>query len=149
MPSYELLFRDERGDDLLGYIERLKGDDAKDHLAAEKAWHLSLSALPIANPKDGESRFQRQCATCHSADGRMRRTWQNSFKRLPTDFVVGPFLDLQGSDSTEQRIDRIAQISKFRISGTDMPGHEYLSAPEIASSSLLLSQRIAQPVETR
>jgi cytochrome c oxidase cbb3-type subunit 2 len=149
MPSYGFLFRDERGDDLLNYIESLKGPGAADHLAAEKAWHLPPSALQDVNPRDGELLFQRHCATCHSANGRTRRTWQTSFKRLPVNFAVGPLLDLPGSDSSEQRTDRIAQISKFGIPGTDMPGHEYLSDREIASISLWLSRSIAQPVQNR
>jgi cytochrome c oxidase cbb3-type subunit 2 len=149
MPSFAFLFRDERGDDLLSYIESLKGAGAADNLSAEKAWHLPLSALQDANLRDGEELFQRQCATCHNVDGRMRRAWQTSFKRLPTDFAVGPLLDLPVSDSSEQRMDRIAQISKFGIHGTDMPGHEYLSDKEIASISLWLSRSIAQPVQNR
>jgi cytochrome c oxidase cbb3-type subunit 2 len=149
MPSYGFLFRDERGDDLLSYIESLNGAGAADRLAAEKAWHHPSSALLDANPRDGELLFQRRCVTCHNADGRTRRTWQTSFKRLPTDFVVGPLLDLPSSDSSEERIDRIARISKFGIPGTDMPGHEYLSDREIASISLWLSRSIAQPVQNR
>jgi cytochrome c oxidase cbb3-type subunit 2 len=93
--------------------------------------------------------FQGHCATCHNADGRTRRTWLTSFKRLPTDFAVGPLLDLPVSDSSEQRIDRIAQMSKFGISGTDVVGHEYLSDHEIASISVWLSQSIAPPVQNR
>jgi len=38
----------------------------------------------------------------------------------------------------------LAQIAKFGIPGTDMPGHEYLSDADIASISLWLSQVIAQ-----
>jgi cytochrome c oxidase cbb3-type subunit 2 len=41
-------------------------------------------------------------------------------------------------------MDRLAQIAKFGIPGTDMPGHEYLSDQQIASISLWLSQNIAQ-----
>ena len=39
---------------------------------------------------------------------------------------------------------RLAQIAKFGIPGTDMPGHEYLSDKDIASIGLWLSQHIAQ-----
>jgi cytochrome c oxidase cbb3-type subunit 2 len=46
-------------------------------------------------------------------------------------------------------MNRIAQITKFGIAGTDMPGHEYLPDEEIASISLWLSQNIAQPVGNR
>jgi cytochrome c oxidase cbb3-type subunit 2 len=47
-----------------------------------------------------------------------------------------------------QRTDRLAQIAKFGVPGTDMPGHEYLSDREIASLSLWLGQRIGQNKQT-
>jgi cytochrome c oxidase cbb3-type subunit 2 len=44
---------------------------------------------------------------------------------------------------------RLAQIAKFGLPGTDMPGHEYLSDNEIASIALWLSQSIAQLSQNR
>jgi cytochrome c oxidase cbb3-type subunit 2 len=72
-----------------------------------------------------------------------------NFKRLPPDLTVGPYLDLQTSIAPAQQMDRLAQIAKFGIPGTDMPGHEYLSDQEIASLSLRLTQIIAQPTRNR
>ena len=48
-------------------------------------------------------------------------------------------------ESFIRRIDRIARIMKFGLSGTDMPGHELLSDREIASLSLWLTQG-SQPI---
>jgi cytochrome c oxidase cbb3-type subunit 2 len=149
MPSFAFLFRDERGDDLLAYLESLKGGDTAAHLKAEQAWHLPAAAQAGADSQQGAALFQSYCGTCHNGDGRTRSAWKASFKRLPTNFAAGRLFDLPGSDSREQRLNRIAQITKFGIPGTDMPGHEYLPDEEIASISLWLSQNIAQPVANR
>jgi cytochrome c oxidase cbb3-type subunit 2 len=147
MPSYAFLFRDGRGDDLVAYLASLKGTGTEQHLIAERAWHLPSSAVAAASARDGERIFQRHCATCHSAGGSTR--WQMNFKRLPPDLTVGPYPNLRLSDAPAQQMDRLAQIAKFGIPGTDMPGHEYLSDEEIASLSLRLTQIIAQPTRNR
>jgi cytochrome c oxidase cbb3-type subunit 2 len=147
MPSYGFLFRDGRGEDLVAYLASLKGPGIEQHLAAERAWHLPASAVVAANARDGERLFQQDCATCHSAGGRTR--WQMSFKRLPPDLTVGPYLNLLPSVAPAQQSDRLAQIAKFGIPGTDMPGHEYLSDKQIASISLWLTRIMAQPVPNR
>jgi mono/diheme cytochrome c family protein len=146
MPSYSILFGDARGDDLVAYLESLRGAGTSEHLVAERAWRLSPAALAGANAGNGERLFQRDCTTCHSVSGRTRLTWQSGFKRLPPDLAVGPYFYLTASGLATQRMDQLAQISKFGISGTDMPGHEYLSDNDIASISLWLSQIIAQPI---
>jgi cytochrome c oxidase cbb3-type subunit 2 len=147
MPSYGFLFRDGRGDDLVAYLASLKGAGTEQHLTAEKAWHLPASTVAAANARDGERIFQRHCATCHDAGGRTR--WRMSFKRLPPDLTVGPYLDLVPRVAPAQQMDRLARIAKFGIPGTDMPGHEYLSDEEIASLSLRLTQIIAQPTRNK
>jgi cytochrome c oxidase cbb3-type subunit 2 len=145
MPSFGFLFRDERGDDLIAYLESLKTAGTLEHQNQEKLWHPSAAALARANAEAGEQLYRRYCSTCHSTGGRTR--WQANFKRFPPDLSVGPFHYLRRSYSTEQRIDRLAQIAKFGIPDTDMAGHEYLSDNDIASISLWLSQSIRQPVQ--
>jgi cytochrome c oxidase cbb3-type subunit 2 len=147
MPSYGYLFRDGRGDDLVSYLESLHGSDTPQHLIAEGNWQPSSSAIASANAKDGERSFQHYCATCHGAGGQTR--WKTHFKRLPPDLAAGPFLHLPPSSDSAQRRDHLAQIVKFGIPGTDMPGHEYLSDNEIASISLWLSQLIGQLSQNR
>jgi cbb3-type cytochrome c oxidase subunit II len=142
MPSYAFLFRDQRGDDLVSYLESLHGSGTPQHRLAEENWHPSASAIATANARDGALSFQRHCATCHSAGGQTR--WETHFKRLPPDLAVGPYLHLPPSGDDAQRRDRLARIVKFGIPETDMPGHEYLSDNEIASISLWLSQSIGQ-----
>jgi len=149
MPSYAFLFRDRRGDDLVAYLESLRSSGAEQHLTSERLWHSSLSAFTKADARDGERLFNLHCATCHSAGGRTRLIWQARFKRLPPDLAVGPFFYLPPSGPAEDRRVRLAQIAKFGIPGTDMPGHEYLSDNEISSISFWLSQQIGQLSQNR
>ena len=149
MPSYAYLFRSEpsaqnRGDDLIAYLQSLR-DQGAEHLAAELAWHPSAASFANASARHGAQLFVTYCSTCHTPSGQTRAAWQTSFRRLPPDLSAGPILDISASGSGDQRRDRLAQIIKFGIPGTDMPGHEYLSDRDIASLSLWLQQTIAQP----
>ncbi len=144
MPSYGFLFRDERGDDLVAYLESLRTEATAQHYEEEKQWQPSAAAFAEANLADGERLYQRDCANCHAADGATRRVWQSSFRQLPSNLTKGPYLYVSASDSHQQRMNHLAQIAKFGIPGTDMPGHEYLSDSDIASISHWLSQAIAQ-----
>lgn len=146
MPAYGFLFRDQRGEDLVAYLGSLRGPGAQQHINDEALWHLRSETLITANLKDGEHLFKRYCQTCHDAGGATR--WQGHFKRLPPDLTVGPYLHLQPSTNTEQTIASLAQIAKFGIPGTDMPGHEYLNDHNIASLSLWVSQKIAKPSQS-
>jgi len=112
-------------------------------------WKPSAAALATANATDGERLFQRDCATCHDANGQTRHIWRASFKRVPPNLRAGPILDLPLEAPPAQRMDRLAQITKFGIQGTDMPGHEYLPDQQIASIALWLSQNIADPIENK
>ena len=142
MPSYAYLFKNNRGDDLTAYLSSLQGTGIAQHLAAENAWRPSSGAVEKANAADGARLFHLYCSTCHDANGSTRYTWAKSFRRLPPDLATGPFLDLPVSGSAAQLEDRLAQIAKFGIYGTDMPGHEYLSDKDIASIRLWLANGI-------
>ena len=144
MPSYGFLFRDERGDDLVAYLESLHRTDISQHLTEERLWQPSAAAVAQANAADGDRLYQHDCANCHSADGCVRRAWQSSFKRLPPDLATGPYFYLPPSGFEKRRTILLEQIAKFGIPGTDMPGHEYLSDTDIASISLWLSRVMAQ-----
>jgi cytochrome c oxidase cbb3-type subunit 2 len=143
MPSYAVLFRDQRGDDLVSYLESLHGSGLPQHLTEEESWRPSPSAVASANVRDGQRLFHRSCATCHDSGGETR--WAGHFKRLPPDLTVGPYLHLSLAEDIAERRNHIARIVKFGVHGTDMPGHEYLPDNEIASISLWLSQQIRQP----
>jgi cytochrome c oxidase cbb3-type subunit 2 len=144
MPSYGFLFDDERGDDLVAYLESLQTEGTAQHSEEERQWRPLAAAIAQANLADGGRLYQRDCANCHAADGATLRAWRTSFRQLPSNLAVGPYLHLQPSDSQQQRMIHLAQIAKFGIPGTDMPGHEYLPDADIASISLWLSRVIAQ-----
>lgn len=146
MPSYAFLFRDRRGDDLVAYLASLQSADVRHHIAEETAWNPDASASAHASLTLGEHLYRQDCATCHDSDGETRQQWQSSFKQIPTNLFNGPFTYLPPQNSTPARAARLAQIAKFGISGTDMPGHEYLSDYQIASLTLWLTQHSAQPL---
>ena len=148
MPSYQYLFKDERGDDLVAYMQSLQNSDMQQHLDAEAAWHPVTSGVREANSpetsKSGQALFSIYCATCHETSGKTRQRWQASFKPLPPDFNYGPYSHLDPQASTGELTDRLAHIIKFGIPGTDMPGHEYLSDRTILSISHWLEQKLQQ-----
>jgi cytochrome c oxidase cbb3-type subunit 2 len=144
MPAYGFLFRDQRGSDLVAYLESLHGIDTEQQLDEEKLWQPAAATIAQANTTDGERLYRRNCSTCHDAGGATRRVWLSSFKYLPAELPNGPFVYLSSADSPQQRLARLAQVAKFGIPGTDMPGHEYLPDQDIASISLWLTQAIVQ-----
>jgi cbb3-type cytochrome oxidase cytochrome c subunit len=147
MPSYAFLFRDQRGNDLVSYIESLHGSGLPQYRLEEENWNPSPSSVASANAMDGERLYHRFCATCHDAGGETRRA--GYFKPLPPDLAVGPYLHLSSAENIAQRRIHIARIVKFGIHGTDMPGHEYLPDNDIVSISFWLSQQIRQPSQNR
>jgi cytochrome c oxidase cbb3-type subunit 2 len=143
MPPFGFLFADMRGDDLVAYLASLHSGDAQSHTAEQQAWRPSESAVNQATPVEGRHVYQTFCATCHEADGATRRKWATSFSTPPADLRAGPFRYLHVSDPGARR-SRIAQIARFGILGTDMPGHEYLNDEQIAAVSLWLTQKLSQ-----
>lgn len=131
MPSYAHLFADGRGDALLAYVQSLGATNLTGRLVEQGSWHSSDQAN--AKNYDGAKLVGQYCLTCHSASGAMRQTWGKDFKRLPPDFATGPFAYAPATADVKWRRDRIAQIIKFGLPGTDMPGHEYLPDAEIAA----------------
>ena len=131
MPSYAHLFADDRGDALLAYVQSLGATNLVARLVEQGSWQLPADV--DAAKSDGAKLVGQYCLTCHSPAGAMRRTWGKAFKRLPPDFANGPFAYAPATADVKWRQDRIAQIIKFGLPGTDMPGHEYLPDNEIAA----------------
>jgi cbb3-type cytochrome c oxidase subunit II len=146
MPSYSFLFRDQRGNDLIAYLESLRGAGAAQHLAAERSWRPAPEAIARATAAAGARLYRQDCATCHDSNGHTRRIWSASFRQIPTNLATGPFHYLPASGTPRDRAIRLAQIVKFGIPGTDMAGHEYLSDKDVASIALWLSQTSSLPI---
>ncbi len=149
MPSYTYLFDGStRGDDLLRYLGSLKSPQYAEHFALEQAWQPSRESIATANQDEGAHLYGAYCTTCHDFTGATRSAWRSQFKRLPPNLQTGPWLYVPASGTSREHMAGFAQIIKFGIPGTDMPGHEYLSDQDIASVALWLNQTIdlSQPL---
>ncbi len=149
MPSYAFLFRDQRGSDLVAYLSSLRSSATLQHVFDEARWAPSAHAVQTANMEEGHALYKRYCATCHDADGATLLRWQASFHRLPHSLATGPFFYLPPASMPQERFERLAQITRFGLPGTDMPGHEYLTDHQVASITLWLMQNNAQPARNQ
>ena len=143
MPSFALLFADSRGDDLVNYLASLRGGSEEQQLERETAWSPSGAAVSGATAGDGQIVYEHHCATCHDARGLTRLHWLGEWHKVPQTLA-----ELRAYCENQSQ-SKIAQIAKFGIPGTDMPGHEYLNDQQIASVSLWLKlapmQTASQP----
>lgn len=157
MPSYALLFRGQKGNDLVAYLASLSTPGARRHIAGEQQWHLPAAAPADANLAEGQQLYNHYCATCHNTNGRTRLKWQSEFIESPAVLTSGAVFS--GTVSTGDRrpgltpkpdsthIDHLAQIIKFGIPDSDMAGHECLPDKDIASLISWLTQNAAQPTQ--
>jgi cbb3-type cytochrome c oxidase subunit II len=149
MPSYAYLFDNStRGDDLVRYLSSLKSPDYAKHIALEQMWHPVEAQISAAHSEDGAHLYGKYCGTCHEATGTTRVTWTSQFKRLPPNLKTGPWLHVPVAASGETRLRCLAQIIKFGIPETDMPGHEYLSDKDVSSIALWLNQTMVLPQQS-
>jgi len=132
MPSFGFLFRDGRGSELVAYLSSLHGPGGQQQLQREAAWAPSTSATQTANINAGALIYEQHCATCHDPRGAARLQWLSEWKNTPQTLR-----ELRQS-AARQPQSKLAQITKFGIVGTDMPGHEYLNDQQIASVALWL-----------
>ncbi len=146
MPSYAYLFENStRGDDLVRYLVSLKSPGYAEHINLEQRWKPSQDSLDDAGRGEGARLYADDCATCHESTGAVRTTWAAQFKRLPPNLRAGPWNYVPAFASSHDRALRFAQIIKFGIPGTDMPGHEYLSDKDVSSIALWLTRTMAVP----
>ena len=132
MPSFALLFGDARGSDLVDYLASLRGAGEQKQLQSEENWSPAAAALTSANANDGLLVYEQHCATCHDSQGATRLRWLGAWRKVPQ--ALPELHDY----AAQQSKSKLAQITKFGIPGTDMPGHEYLEDQQIASIALWL-----------
>jgi len=132
MPSYAYMFRNQQGDDLVAYLASLKSPESSQHIQEAVAeWRPNPDAIAEAGQLNGAMLFHEYCATCHDADGSARIGWGPDFKILPSNLSTAPLRNVpELTNQTEIRL-RLAQVTKFGLPGTDMPGHEYLPDGQI------------------
>jgi mono/diheme cytochrome c family protein len=133
MPKYGWLFRDGRGNDLVAYLSSLHRADGGRLAKEQRDWHLEPGDITRADAAEGQHLFNRLCATCHTANGRTRKTWMSSFIEQPALLGKGAIQIPPSSGDKSLRLDHLAHIVKFGIPDSDMAGHESLSEKEIAS----------------
>jgi mono/diheme cytochrome c family protein len=143
MPSYAYLFRSSRGDDLLAYLASLRSPGSAAFLQHQlHTWRPAAKAAQEAAAINGGSLYHEYCATCHAADGYVRRQWGNDFSVAPPYLATAPLHDVPENVSRPQELLSLERIIKYGIPGTNMPGHEYLSdARVIALAQALMRLR--------
>lgn len=128
MPSYQYLFQDERGEDLVAYLNQLGEGTLEARLAARTAWRPDPEARPISL-RHAATRFANDCAPCHGADARGDGPLADLFPRRPRDLVNEPFRFF--NEAMEDADLQLARMIKFGFPGTEMPGHETLRDEEV------------------
>jgi len=123
MPFYAHLFDSGKGDDLVRYLKQSGVDHTSAVIAKASAWKPNGSAA-----QDGKKLFAIHCAACHGPNGLGNGPVSLDLARKPANLVAGPFVWTPPSEDLDLRI---AQIIKFGLPVTDMPGHETLTDAEI------------------
>lgn len=144
MPAYDRLFAkgSQAGEDLLDYLDSLNAEPAGDWFEQRSQWQATL---PEADPGRGGELFHRLCAQCHGSDARGGGALAGRFAPPPTDLAEGPLRFAPASLPAELRQATLARIVKYGIPGTPMPGHEYLTAQQIADLIAFVNQQSAPP----
>jgi len=125
MPSYQYLFEDRRGDDLVAWLKTLGSDQINSLAEKRNSWQPAKAKLT----DDGARLFSRHCGMCHGAEGRGDGTLAKRLARSPANLVKGPFLWTTGNP--DETYLKIARTIKFGIPGTDMPGHEVFTDSQV------------------
>jgi cytochrome c oxidase cbb3-type subunit 2 len=131
MPSYAYLFDgdESRGEALLDYLDSLGSSDAFGWNEIQHAWSPPDT---VGDFDRGHTAFMALCAQCHGRSAHGDGPVAGKFDRSPTNLRGGPFRYLPDGLPPELRRNRLARIVKFGLSGSPMPGHEYLDNDTIA-----------------
>ena len=124
MPSYAHLFQSGRGDDLVRYLKESGMSEMPSIIEKSSHWQPAGSADGL----DGKKLFTTHCTACHGAEGGGHGPLSIEFTRPPANLVAGPFAWTYEGENLDLRI---ARAIKFGLPGTDMPGHEILTDPQI------------------
>jgi len=141
MPSYRHLFakgNDEAGEDLLDYLSSLTTEQVDAWQNQVYSW--APQGDPSAgDPQDGQVTYLRNCVQCHGPNGLGDGLAGRFFSNPPRNLASDRFLYAPDTLDQQARHIRLAQIIKFGITGTSMPGHEYLNDQEIIDLLAYLS----------
>jgi cytochrome c oxidase cbb3-type subunit 2 len=131
MPSYEHLFAagDSRGDDLIEYLGSLGASRVGERDAYIRSWDASTRAV---SEQRGTELFDRLCSPCHGATAHGDGPVGRQIARPAMDLLKDRFWLISWGAGAEPEPDALARVVKFGIGGTTMPGHETLTAQEVA-----------------
>jgi mono/diheme cytochrome c family protein len=146
MPSYAHLFGhgDSRGDDLVAYLNSLGQDTHDKRQEQVRAWNASNDVVPIS-ARYSNQLFQESCAQCHGISGNGNGTVAGLLRIKPRDLVNEPLKYVPVSSDNVILRSALTRIIKFGISGTSMPGHEYLTDAEISGLAEYVTKLHAIP----
>ena len=124
MPSYAHLFESGKGDDLVKYLKGSGVAKMGDVLATASKW----TPHGTAAGEDGKALFASHCSACHGPNGLGNGPLSLDLMRKPANLKSGPFVWTPAGADLDLRISRVL---KFGLIGTDMPGHETFTDPQL------------------
>ena len=131
MPSYGYLFKDNRGELLLDYVQSLGKDTLTPRLEFIKSWK------PRARNKieyiQIENLYHSHCSQCHGLHGAGDGILASTLIVKPRPLNKRPYIYIDFS--RENSIEDLSRLIKFGLLGTTMAGHEYLSDDELIGLS--------------
>lgn len=125
MPSFAHLFRDERGMDLLAYLESLGSDTIAERMNQVQSWKPNPQIQPGSKER-ARNLYLGNCATCHGQQGRGEGPAASRFTTPVRNLRQEPFRFVNPQDPAA-----LARIIKFGVLGTNMPGHETLKDEDV------------------
>jgi len=130
MPVYAQLFRegDERGEDLLVYLDSLGADTLAERAELIKSWSPSASAGTVGAAL-GRRLFGQLCAQCHGDEGRGDGSLVARLSVRPPDWTLDDWRRVDAADEARS----LARIIKFGLFGSPMAGHETLADDEVVA----------------
>ncbi len=132
MPPFAHLFADNRGEDLLAYIQSLGSDTIQTRMDQVYAWQPASYAIPVSFGK-ARKLFKNNCAACHGdlglGNGPASARLSHPVRNLRQD----AFRFANSNDPVA-----LARVIKFGVMGTNMPGHETLSDQEVLGLAYLI-----------
>ena len=131
MPSYAHLFAkgDDRGDDLVAYLTTLGASRARERAAYIETWDAST---PARSSERGARLYERLCTPCHGTSARGDGPLAREIARPGMNLLKDDFWLISWGPGAEPEAEALARLVKFGASGSTMPGHETLSAEEVA-----------------
>ena len=140
MPSYDHLFRDRRGEDLVAFLQSLGQATFPQRLKTIGEWSPSLTGSPV-NFTQACALYLKDCSPCHGLSSRGDGPLAGTLPVKPRDLLREDWVFV--SPKVEEATG-LARVVKFGVPGTNMPGHESYSDEEVVglvNYILLLRQK--------